>query len=45
MNFLLGMQTMKEWRLMIDNSEDKFIFRDKRVGLEENDMRVELQEN
>ena len=36
-NFLLGMQTIKEQRLMIDHSEDTLIFRDKRVELEENE--------
>ena len=28
---------MKEWRLLIDHSEDTVIFRDKRVELEENE--------
>merc|ERR1712240_310669 len=33
-SFLLGMQTMKEWRLTIDHSEDILIFKDKRAELE-----------
>ena len=37
MNFLLGRQTMKEWRLMIDHSEDSLEFKDTSVELVENE--------
>ena len=34
-NFLLGRETIKEWRLKVDNEEDKFEFKEKgkKVGL------------
>ena len=35
-NFLLGKETMKEWKLKIDQAEDILVFKDKKVRLSTN---------
>ena len=35
-NFLLGKETMKEWKLKIDQAEDVLVFKDKKVRLRTN---------
>ena len=40
-NFLLGKETMREWELKIDHTEDVLVFKDKKVRLRTNRRKLD----